>query len=230
MNQLFKESTTCKKMCFIKTSQTKNFIIGIKCWNFLTSNASCLGLCIKNTPESKKSLCWVYTEALSKRRLFLCIKSTNMTIVHHQDNQPTASSDPSKASTFWEVWLPDSCDWVFLRVRRLRCKLRSRLLFVILQKDIDRKGIKWNHIMSQLLKSLLIQVRLTWKPMQSQWWANDADFLFQYSRKVTAGSLWFLIKTEINSTAEICFPLYLRLSMLSMTTLSNSKREMVPNA
>ena len=24
-----------KKMCFIKTSQTKNFIIGIKCWNFL---------------------------------------------------------------------------------------------------------------------------------------------------------------------------------------------------
>ena len=121
-----------KKMCFIKTSQTKNFIIGIKCWNFLTSNASCLGLCIKNTPESKKSLCWVYTEALSKRRLFLCIKSTNMTIVHHQDNQPTASSDPSKASTFWEVWLPDSCDWVFLRVRRLRCKLRSRLLLVIL--------------------------------------------------------------------------------------------------
>ena len=144
LNQLFKDSTTCKKNVFYKNISNKK----LHYWNkmlklfacILTSNASCLGLCIKNTPESKKSLCWVYTEALSKRRLFLCIKSTNMTIVHHQDNQPTASSDPSKASTFWEVWLPDSCDWVFLRVRRLRCKLRSRLLLVILQS----RHIDWN--------------------------------------------------------------------------------------
>ena len=58
---------------------------------------------------------------------------------HHKNDKSTASSDPTKASTFWEIRFPNSRDWVFLRVRSLRCKLRSRPLLFVLRKRMRRK-------------------------------------------------------------------------------------------
>ena len=54
---------------------------------------------------------------------------------------------------------------------------RSSSSWIIIKRFENWKSGKWN---------LCLFVNWTWNPIQSQWCASEAFFLFQYSRKVTA--------------------------------------------
>ena len=64
--------------------------------------------------------------------------------------------------------------------------------------------VKLRHFVTHLATKkevvLYVSVKLeyhTWNPIQSQWWARLADFLFQYSRNVTADKIKSIIQKKI---------------------------------
>ena len=67
-------------------------------------------------------------------------------------------------------------------------KIQCRLQIVSIWNWHLRTKKLWyeNLLPCNLMKSS--ESALTWNPMQSQWCASEAFFLFQYSRKVTAGA------------------------------------------
>ena len=57
---------------------------------------------------------------------------------NHKNDKSAARSDPTKPSTFWEIRLTNSRDWVFLRVWSLCCKLGSWPLLLVLQEKMGQ--------------------------------------------------------------------------------------------
>lgn len=124
-----------------------------------TSNASCPGRCIRKHFIVKEvtllSLHWSFSIRVDCKFMQLhsfyqkftqyseCIEDNIQSIsfhemwmgmtTDHKNDKSTAGSDPTKPSTFWEVRLTNSGDWVFLRVRSLCCKLWSRPFLLVLE-------------------------------------------------------------------------------------------------
>ena len=71
---------------------------------------------------------------------------------------------------------------------KIQCRLQIVLIWESSSPGIWEQEKLWyeNLLPCNLMKSS--ESALTWNPMQSQWCASEAFFLFQYSRKVTAGA------------------------------------------
>ena len=147
-------------------------------------------------------------------------KTATTSDAHHEDDEAAACRDPAESDRLGEARLLDPRDRVLLQVGRVSCELWPGPLLLVLTHKNNVKTYLKNNESIRMTNWLLL---LTWKPMQSQWWARLADFRFQYSRKVTAEQKFIKMMLQIRELRSQIMYQHVATSIFSDGWFPNNK-------